>query len=210
MGRKTLLVGLLCLHVFTVIVAIYPVPTILREDGYQGTRTMWASVEILMATFAANALAIGTFVRDTGVKKERFRYRPNTEVGLGSVRRYPEAVRAKKVSWVGHDSDGEEEGGRRGSPRSREIDSQGPRKAGDLARPTAAANGRDGVSPRTESLDSLIPRSRCSAPKLDGGAMAVTCGCVCSNLPTICPQSAQLTAHVQQAHHDVDKVLLLN
>jgi len=37
-------------------------------------------------------------------------------------------------------------------------------------RPTAAANGRDGVPRRTESLDSLIPRSR---SKLHGGT-AVT------------------------------------
>ncbi|KAJ4289325.1 hypothetical protein N0V88_007076 [Collariella sp. IMI 366227] len=169
MGRKTLLVGLLCLHVFTVIVAIYPVPAILREDGYQGTRTMWASVEILMATFAANALAIGTFVRDTGVKKNRFRYRPNTEVDLGSTHRDPAAVLGKKASWLGHDSNGEMERGRRRSPSALETNRKGPQESGNLARPIAAADGKDGVSQRTESLDSLIPRSRSSARKLNGG-----------------------------------------
>ena len=168
LGRKTLVVGLLCLHIFTAIVAIYPVPAILREGGYQGTRTTWASVEILMATFAANALAIGTFVRDTGVKKERFRYRPQTEAAgrLGGVRRDDNAVtvRAKNASWLGHNgSDGEEKGERR--------DGQRPREVGDLARPAAAVHGGGGGVPqRTESLDSLIPRSRGYAVKLDGGA----------------------------------------
>jgi hypothetical protein len=151
-GRKALLIGLLCLHIFSVIVAIYPVPAILREGGYQGTRTTWASVEILMATFAANALAIGSFVRDTGLKKERFRYRPHAEE---SARHGPAAVRAKKASWLGHGSDGEEEGERR--------DIQRPNKTGDLARPAAVAHGGGGVPQRTESLDSLIPRSRGAA-----------------------------------------------
>ena len=172
-GRKTLLVGLLCLHVFTIIVAIYPVPVILREDGYQGTRTTWASVEILMATFAANALAIGTFVRDTGVKKERFRYRPDTEAGLGSARRAPAVVRGKKVSWPGHGLNGEEEGRRRGSQSAPDTIRQGLREAGGLARPATVENRGEGVPQRTESLDSLIPRSRSSAPKPGGGAAVI-------------------------------------
>ncbi|SPQ24383.1 c8440272-c485-43ec-9eff-07f405d74a1b [Thermothielavioides terrestris] len=87
MGRKVILVGLFCLHVPTVVVAIYRVPKILQEDGYQPTRTMWASAEILVATFAANALAIGTFVRGTGAKKKRLRYEPHSESGLGSSAR---------------------------------------------------------------------------------------------------------------------------
>ncbi|KAK3904937.1 hypothetical protein C8A05DRAFT_13248 [Staphylotrichum tortipilum] len=139
-GRKTLLVGLLCLHVFTVVVAIYRVPAIVREDGYQGTRTMWASAEILMATFAGNALAIGTFVRDTGVKKTRFRYRPEGGPAGETVsarRDNAAAAHAKKVSWLGQDSDGDEDG------------TEAPR--------------------RTESLDSLIPRSKFYLSKGDGG-----------------------------------------
>ena len=46
---------------------------VISEQGYQGTRTTWASVEIVVATFVANALALGSFVRDTGAKKKRFR-----------------------------------------------------------------------------------------------------------------------------------------
>jgi hypothetical protein len=61
--------------------------------------------------------------------------------------------------------------GRR-SPSAPETDRQGSRGAGDLAQPRAA-NGSDGVPPRTASLDSLIPRKTFWALKLDGGG-AVT------------------------------------
>ncbi len=161
-GRKTLLVGLLCLHVFTVVVAIYRVPAIMREDGYQGTRTMWASAEILMATFAGNALAIGTFVRDTGVKKTKFRYRPESGPPGETVsarRENAAAAHAKKVSWLGQDSDEEgvsPTGGRRASPG---LENQTSQEGVDGI---TAANGRDEVPRRTESLDSLIPRSKFS------------------------------------------------
>lgn len=71
--RKVLLVSLFCLGLCTVAITLYRVPDILEEKGYQGTRTMWASVEILVATFVNNAIALGTFVRDTGPKKKRFK-----------------------------------------------------------------------------------------------------------------------------------------
>ncbi|KAK3348407.1 hypothetical protein B0H65DRAFT_174866 [Neurospora tetraspora] len=71
--RKVLLVSLFCLGLCTVCITLYRVPNILAEKGYQGTRTMWASVEILVATFVNNAIALGTFVRDTGPKKKKFK-----------------------------------------------------------------------------------------------------------------------------------------
>lgn len=71
--RKVLLVSLFCLGLCTVCITLYRVPNILSERGYQGTRTMWASVEILVATFVNNAIALGTFVRDTGPKKKKFK-----------------------------------------------------------------------------------------------------------------------------------------
>ncbi|KAK0749670.1 hypothetical protein B0T18DRAFT_293354, partial [Schizothecium vesticola] len=72
LSRKVMLMLLFCLGVFNIIVGVYRVPRILAEGGYQGTRTTWASVEIVVAVFVANALALGSFVRDTGAKKKRF------------------------------------------------------------------------------------------------------------------------------------------
>jgi len=74
LSRKIVLMLLFCLGVFNIVMGIYRVPVILREGGYQGTRTTWASVEIVVAVFVANALALGSFVRGTGAKKKkRFR-----------------------------------------------------------------------------------------------------------------------------------------
>ncbi|KAL2136851.1 hypothetical protein VTI74DRAFT_577 [Chaetomium olivicolor] len=179
-SRKTMLVLLFCLHLFTVLVAIYKVPSILREDGYQGTRTMWASAETLMATFAANALTIGTFVRDTGVKKKKYRYKPNESEPRSITTRRDSRVVGKKVSWDEPDgnSDGEREPGSGGSgkgvgitikravtPHSRQTsDSKG----------SVAVEDREVGIPRTESLDSLIPRSRTNAASPDGGVIKTT------------------------------------
>ncbi|KAK0713344.1 hypothetical protein B0T26DRAFT_613330, partial [Lasiosphaeria miniovina] len=72
LGRKFMLSILFCLGLFTVVVSIYRAPQIVGEHGYQATRTMWASAEILVATIATNAQALGSFMRDTGVKKAKF------------------------------------------------------------------------------------------------------------------------------------------
>lgn len=74
--RKVLLIALFCLGLFTIVVAIARVPQILAENGYQTTRTMWASCEILVATVAANTLALASFVRDLGAKKAKFKVDP--------------------------------------------------------------------------------------------------------------------------------------
>jgi hypothetical protein len=168
-GRKALLVMLFCLHLFTVLVAVYRVPEILREGGYQATRTMWASAEILMATFAANALTIGTFVRDTGAKKKRLRYRPN-ESEVRSAKRDSRAGPPKKVSWNDPDSDGDEETAGRG-PQKGQV--AAGRNSGDLDGPGRPEH-RGGYVTRTESLDSLIPRSRFNTSTPDGGGVIKT------------------------------------
>ncbi|KAK3386177.1 hypothetical protein B0H63DRAFT_510773 [Podospora didyma] len=76
LGRKILLILLFSLGIFTIIISIYRVPKVVAEHGYQATRSMWASVEILVATIATNTLALGTFMRDTGAKKPKFKYDP--------------------------------------------------------------------------------------------------------------------------------------
>jgi hypothetical protein len=152
-GRKALLVLLFSLHLLTAVVALYRVPEILRERGYQATRTMWASAEVLVATFAANALTIGTFVRDTGLKKKRFRYRPPEEDVARSARRESKVV-GKTVSW--DDPVSEAEGGSGTGASS--SDAGGSREMNGTGK-TMMMSHSEGVR-STESLDSLIPRSR--------------------------------------------------
>ncbi|OAA68975.1 hypothetical protein ISF_03350 [Cordyceps fumosorosea ARSEF 2679] len=71
--RKVLLVLLFAFGFLTVGVTLYRVPRIIRERGDQTLRSMWASIEILAATVVANIVALGSFLRDSGAKKNKFR-----------------------------------------------------------------------------------------------------------------------------------------
>jgi hypothetical protein len=82
--RKTQLIMLFSLSLAPVTVTIYRVPHILADHGDQSTRSLYASVEILFATVAANALVLGSFVRDRGVKKKKFKY---GSIAAGSMER---------------------------------------------------------------------------------------------------------------------------
>ena len=82
--RKFQLVLLFSLSVAPVVVTIYRVPRIIQEGGSQQVRSLYASIELLFATAAANALVLGSFVRDRGVKKRRFKY---DSIAAGSLER---------------------------------------------------------------------------------------------------------------------------
>jgi hypothetical protein len=71
--RKVQLVLLFSLSLSVVAVTLYRVPHIIWEHGRQQYRSLLASVELLFATASANALVLGSFVRDRGVKKQKFR-----------------------------------------------------------------------------------------------------------------------------------------
>ncbi|KAH7160862.1 hypothetical protein EDB81DRAFT_924084 [Dactylonectria macrodidyma] len=71
--RKVQLVMLFSLSLSVVGVTLYRVPNIIKEDGRQQYRSLLASVELLFATASANSLVLGSFVRDRGLKKQKFR-----------------------------------------------------------------------------------------------------------------------------------------
>lgn len=72
--RKVQLVLLFSLSLGVVGVTIYRVPHVIWQNGNQQLRSLLASIELLFATAAANALVLGSFVRDRGVKKARYRH----------------------------------------------------------------------------------------------------------------------------------------
>ncbi|GAB1318771.1 Rhodopsin domain-containing protein [Madurella fahalii] len=82
--RKFHLVLLFSLSLAPVAVTLYRVPHIIQDHGSQQRRSLYASIELLFATAAANALVLGSFVRDRGVKKRRFKYE---SVAAGSLER---------------------------------------------------------------------------------------------------------------------------
>jgi hypothetical protein len=66
-----------------VLVAItgYRVPSVIRRDGLQSFRSLLASLEILAATAVSNFVVIGSFVRDRGLKKAKFK-RPGGSLSI--------------------------------------------------------------------------------------------------------------------------------
>ena len=71
--RKVQLILLFSLSLAVVGVTLYRVPMIINHHGRQQLRSLLASVELLFATTAANALVLGSFVRDRGVKKRKYK-----------------------------------------------------------------------------------------------------------------------------------------
>ncbi|KAK3398700.1 hypothetical protein B0T20DRAFT_215800 [Sordaria brevicollis] len=84
--RKIQLVLLFSLSLGVVAVTVYRVPHIIRAHGSQQSRSLYASVELLFATAASNALVLGSFVRDRGVKKRKYKY---GSIAAGSLERSP-------------------------------------------------------------------------------------------------------------------------
>ncbi|KAN0105016.1 hypothetical protein V8E51_010761 [Hyaloscypha variabilis] len=75
MGAKRK-IQLVCLFAGSLLPAgttLYRLPNIVDRHGGQQYRSLLASIEILFATAVANALVLGSFVRDRGVKKQRWK-----------------------------------------------------------------------------------------------------------------------------------------
>lgn len=71
--RKVLLVVLFALSLILVAITCYRIPSVIEHHGSQQYRSLLASLEILAATAVSNAVVIGSFVRDKGVKKLKFK-----------------------------------------------------------------------------------------------------------------------------------------
>ncbi|KAM0234038.1 hypothetical protein ACHAP5_010216 [Fusarium lateritium] len=71
--RKVLLIMLFSFGLLTVAITLYRIPRIIEANGSQVVRTMWASVEILAATAVGNIVALGSFLRDSGVKRKKYK-----------------------------------------------------------------------------------------------------------------------------------------
>lgn len=71
--RKFALVTLFCLSLVLVAITCYRVPSVIERRGAQPYRSLVASLEILAATAVSNLVVIGSFVRDRGVKKLKYK-----------------------------------------------------------------------------------------------------------------------------------------
>ncbi|CAI7608633.1 unnamed protein product [Penicillium glandicola] len=71
--RKLALSSLFCLSLTLVGITCYRVPSVIAHKGSQQYRSLIASLEILAATAVSNVLVIGSFVRDRGIKKLKYK-----------------------------------------------------------------------------------------------------------------------------------------
>lgn len=71
--RKLGLVILFCLSLILVAITCFRVPSVIEHKGAQPYRSLIASLEILAATAVSNMVVIGSFVRDRGVKKLKYK-----------------------------------------------------------------------------------------------------------------------------------------
>lgn len=149
-SRKVMLILLFSCGLCSVAVSAYKVPKVLKEGGYQGTRSTWASLEIVTATFVANALALGSFVRDTGAKKPKFRH---YDQGSSGPRSGDSAIQDTE----------------RG--RGKVVVSMVLKRAasGETTDDGSLVRGGRGLS-RHASRDSLISKGHASTPSMEGGS----------------------------------------
>lgn len=154
--RKVLLVLLFCFGFLTVGITSYRIPNIIQHQGSQITRSMWASVELLAATTVANLVALGSFLRDSGAKKKRFRHDYGTSGATSSNRRQGQS--SATGDWearkgVEHDSLESDEWNTSGKS---DVRDGGRLKNSDRL---SQSMGQRGASP-TDSHDSLIQESQ--------------------------------------------------
>lgn len=71
--RKLQLVALFSMGLAVVGMTLYRVPRVFDAHGRQQLRSLLASIELLFATSTTNALVLGSFIRDRGVKKRKFK-----------------------------------------------------------------------------------------------------------------------------------------
>lgn len=71
--RKLQLVSLFSMSIVLVIITAARMPLVIEKRGLQQYRTVWASSEILAATGVSNAIILGSFLRDRGVKKSKYK-----------------------------------------------------------------------------------------------------------------------------------------
>ena len=83
--RKISLVLLFSLSAIMIAVTGTRVPAVISYRGRQQYRTVWASCEILASAAVSNAIVLGSFIRDRGVKRSKYRRRSATD----SIERAP-------------------------------------------------------------------------------------------------------------------------
>ncbi len=100
-SKKVSLILLLLLSVILIAITAYRIPSTISRRSSQQYRSLLASLEILAAAGVSNAIAIGSFIRDKGVKKAKFRI-PSVDETSSLGRTVSQATRTRTRSMTHH------------------------------------------------------------------------------------------------------------
>jgi hypothetical protein len=95
--RKISLVLLFSLSLILVALTGYRIKSVIHHRGRQQYRSVFASGEILAAAAVSNAIVIGSYLRDRGVKKQKYKYNSATDsTDRPSTRRHTIALHSNE------------------------------------------------------------------------------------------------------------------
>jgi hypothetical protein len=95
--RKISLMILFSLSTILVGITCFRVPSVINRHGSQQYRSLIASLEILAAAAVSNALVIGSYIRDKGVKKQKFKAEK-----IGSLTESVEPCNSRRATLTHH------------------------------------------------------------------------------------------------------------
>lgn len=98
--RKLSSVCLFSFSLALIVITGMRMPHVISHHGRQQYRTVWASAEILASAAVSNAVILGSFVRDRGVKKNKYR--------RGSALDSLERADTRRTTITSHHRDSEE------------------------------------------------------------------------------------------------------
>ena len=133
--RKISLILLFALSLILVGITLYRVVGTINHHADQQFRSLLASLEILAAAAVSNAIVLGSFIRDRGAKKQRFRF-GGSAAGTSSIERAHTPKRMITARDWGSDADLVGSLGMRCAPELTENQPSLPRPA-PIALPTS-------------------------------------------------------------------------
>lgn len=102
--KKVSLIVLFLLSIILIAITAYRIPSTISRRSSQQYRSLLASLEILAAAFVSNVIVIGSFIRDKGVKKAKFRASSFND-DTSSLGRQPTRTRTRSVTHHNWGSD---------------------------------------------------------------------------------------------------------
>lgn len=162
--RKISLIFLFGLSLILIGITVYRVVAVIDRHSEQQFRSLLASLEILAAAAVSNALVLGSFIRDRGAKKQRFKF--GSVAGTSSLDRAsgPRRGTLTARNW-GSDADLVGDLGMRLEPELFAHDAMIPRPA-PIALPLASQ--AKNVTPNVASSWAFPKRTSVETDETDG------------------------------------------